>query len=242
MRININYLEVMMKKFFAIALFLICGVALNAQNLQLHYDFGKNRSTDEKRDYFTATFEMFKPDEYGSTFYFIDFDFNQSGNKSASLAYFEIARYVTLPILDKKLDVTLQYNDGIIGNSGFGMSLGSVWLSGFSYPIDLGCMTVKTDLLARKAKNSDGMDAQVTLAWFKPFYDGKLSFTGFMDIWSEKTVYDKDRKFVLLTEPQLWYNVWNHLSVGTEIEISNNFVPLSNKVEINPTLAIKWNF
>ena len=50
---------------------------------------------------------------------------------------------------------------------------------------------------------------------------------------------------VFLTEPQFWYNFTNHFSVGTEVEISNNFI--YNVVDdksffINPTLAVKWNF
>ena len=51
---------------------------------------------------------------------------------------------------------------------------------------------------------------------------------------------------VLLTEPQLWYNFNKHLSVGTEIEISNNFIVNFYKNNdktffVNPTLAVKWN-
>ena len=37
------------------------GAAVKAQNLQVHYDFGKDRKQ------ITTTLEMFKPDKYGST-------------------------------------------------------------------------------------------------------------------------------------------------------------------------------
>jgi hypothetical protein len=50
---------------------------------------------------------------------------------------------------------------------------------------------------------------------------------------------------VVLTEPQLWYNVNEHLSFGTEWEISNNFVynTYNDKTFFwNPTVAVKWNF
>ena len=50
---------------------------------------------------------------------------------------------------------------------------------------------------------------------------------------------------VVLTEPQLWYNVTPHFSLGTEIEISNNFVYNTYNDKsffINPTLGAKWNF
>jgi hypothetical protein len=45
-----------------------------------------------------------------------------------------------------------------------------------------------------------------------------------------------------LTEPQLWFNIDSHLAVGSEVEISNNFLPGTDGVQINPTLALKWNF
>jgi hypothetical protein len=50
---------------------------------------------------------------------------------------------------------------------------------------------------------------------------------------------------VVLTEPQLWYNVTSHLSFGTEVEISNNFIynTYNDKTFfVNPTLGAKWNF
>jgi hypothetical protein len=223
-----------MKKYLLI-LFLLSPLAAFAQNLQLHYDFGDDRK------YYTTTLEMFKPDEYGSTFFFVDMDYNASGNKSVSLSYWEIARYVSLKFIDPKLSATVQYNDGHVN----GFPLGQVWLGGFSYPIDLGFATVNCDLLYRAHHGMDP-NGQVTLTWYKGFLDNKLSFTGFLDLWTADKINEKGdvdgRNFVLLTEPQLWYNVWGHLCLGGEVEISNNFLPGKNKVQVNPTLGFKWNF
>ena len=52
---------------------------------------------------------------------------------------------------------------------------------------------------------------------------------------------------MVLTEPQLWYNVNKHLSLGGEVEISSNFIynvdPTSSRTFfVNPTLGVKWNF
>lgn len=207
-----------------------------AQNLQLHYDFGKDRH------YFTSTVEMFKPDEYGSTFLFIDMDYNRGGNNSVSLAYWEIARYINLPFAGK-LSATVQYNDGMLHIKGTNMDvpLGHIWLAGVSHPIDLGFVTLGQDFLIRKDYLSENkIDGQLTTTWFVPFLEGKISFTGFMDIWSTKQ--GGNSKIVLLSEPQLWYNIDKHLSVGSEIEISNNFIPLETAVQVNPTLAVKWTF
>ncbi len=86
---------------------LLSTTCLYSQNLQLHYDFG------EDRKYFTTTLEMFKPDEYGSFFFFVDMDYNYPGNKSMSLGYWEIARYINSYFI-KDLSLTVQYNDGIM--------------------------------------------------------------------------------------------------------------------------------
>jgi hypothetical protein len=231
-----------MKKLFLLFV-LISFSKIYSQNLQIHYDFG------EDRKYITSTLEMFKPDEYGATFFFVDFDYSFPGNNSMSLAYFEIARYVNIY---KKLSLTIQYNDGIVVTEGTPLNnaftLNQTWLGGVSYPIDLGFVTLNTDLLFRKTYGSDAPDGQLTVVWFVPFMNNKITFTGFLDVWSQDKLVraqlpsEGDKEVVFLTEPQLWYNLTNHLAVGTEFEISNNFLPFQDKIEVNPTLALKWNF
>ena len=85
-----------MKKYFVLVFRYSISTSYHclAQNLQLHYDFGKERK------FFTATLEMFKPDTLGSTFWFVDFDFNFPGNpRSMSAAYWEISRDFYIPWL-----------------------------------------------------------------------------------------------------------------------------------------------
>ena len=69
---------------FLIAILMLPITGALAQNLQIHYDFTSDRN------YVTTTFEMFKPDDWGSTFMFIDYDYSNSS--SASLTYMEIER------------------------------------------------------------------------------------------------------------------------------------------------------
>lgn len=212
------------------SILLIFPMILCAQNIQLHYDFG------EDREYFTTTIEMFKPDEFGATFFFFDLDYNYpKGDKSASLSYFEIARYIKLPV--NKFSATIQYNDG----TALWGPLGPIWLGGVSYPIDLGFVTISTDILFRKARNSEAPDGQLTLVWFKPFLNNKLHFKGFLDLWNRDKFDEDGKDIVFLSEPQLWYNFGKHLAIGGEVELSKNFLP-SNDFEIKPTLGLKWNF
>lgn len=52
----------------------------HAQNLQLHYDLGHSLYDDlTSRPSVTTTFEMFKPDKWGSTFTFTDIDYQRDG-------------------------------------------------------------------------------------------------------------------------------------------------------------------
>jgi hypothetical protein len=199
-----------------------------AQNLQLHYE------ASEDREYLVSTLEMFKPDTYGSTFWFVDMEYGAAGVRDANLAYWEIARSFTLPI--KNLSATIQYNDGALE----GWHIDQVWLMGVNYYLDLGFVALPLDILYRAAQGADAPDFQLTTTWFVPLLDGNVEFSGFMDIWSED---DGDAKqLVILSEPQLWYNANEHLSVGTEVEVSNNFVGGENGIQVLPTIGLRWTF
>lgn len=57
---------------------------LQAQNIQLHYDFGRSLyDKDLKgRPLLTSTVEKFHPDNWGSTYFFIDMDYTSEGVQS----------------------------------------------------------------------------------------------------------------------------------------------------------------
>lgn len=93
----------------SLIMLLCCGVMVNAQNIQLHYDFGNN-IYDELggRAKLTTTVEMFKPDKWGSTFFFVDMDYAK--NEVAS-AYWEIAR--ELKFWKAPVSIHVEYDGGI---------------------------------------------------------------------------------------------------------------------------------
>ena len=60
-------------------------------------------------------------------------------------------------------------------------------------------------------------------------------------------------KWIVVSEPQFWFNLntikgWDkvNLSLGTEVELSNNFVwnenGKNNRFYAIPTIAAKWTF
>lgn len=57
-----------MRKIVFIVMFVMIGMTSVAQNLQLHYDFGRNIYSDElpERQKLTLTFEHFSTDKAGS--------------------------------------------------------------------------------------------------------------------------------------------------------------------------------
>lgn len=94
------------------AIVLTCGSdasTVSAQNIQLHYDFG-HAIYDELSDRpkLTTTVEMFRPDNWGSTFFFVDMDYAK--NEIAGM-YWEIAR--ELKFWKAPVSVHVEYNGGI---------------------------------------------------------------------------------------------------------------------------------
>ena len=65
-----------MKKILLLTFSAALFYSVSAQNIQLHYDFGENRK------FLTSTVEMFKPDSWGSTFFFIDMDYSSDSRNA----------------------------------------------------------------------------------------------------------------------------------------------------------------
>ena len=82
-------------KILTLALTMTVSTAAQAQNIQLHYDFGRNIYPNEEidRQKVTMTIEHFKADKWGSWFYFVDIDFSR---KFTEGAYTEISREFNL--------------------------------------------------------------------------------------------------------------------------------------------------
>jgi hypothetical protein len=236
-----------MKKII-VSFLLLYPFILQAQNLQLHYDFG------EDRKFYTATLEMFKPDTLGSTFWFVDFDFNMPGSpRSMSSAYWEISRDFYIPGLRKKpafdqLTIHVEYNDGFGAYEMAQDTLGaytfnSVFLAGFSHPLRIGKVVLTTQWLCRMPRGMDTPDFQFTLVWFQPVFKNKVLLTGFADLWSQDKMLDPDKKeLVFQTEPQLWYLITRKIALGGEMEVSRNFPAGPNEWEFLPTFAFRWEF
>ena len=245
-----------MKKFLLLIL-LVGTLSAKAQNVQLHYDFGRHaykslNSSDKSmaRPALTSTVEMFRPDKWGSTFFFVDMNYNQG----VQGAYWEIARELNFWQNSKVnwLSAHIEYNGGLDRLAG---SYNDAFLFGVTYSGHSKDFSKTWSITAsyKHIPRTIGLDGkkdeanfQITGVWGITFLKGYLNFTGFVDFWRECRPW-QGTSYIFLTEPQLWFNVNAikgcekiNLSVGTEVELSNNFV--AKGFFAIPTLAVKWTF
>lgn len=205
---------------------ILSAFAVNAQNLQLHRDF--------ERGHFTTTFEMFKVDKWGNTFTFIDFDYD--AENGINQGYFEIAR--VLKTEKMPIGLHIEYNGGVGNTPNFGYTINDAWIFGANYAQGSAKWGFSTYAGYKAIKDAGKANFQVTGTWYVNMLEGKMTFSGFADLWTEKGLNDRT---IFLAEPQLWYNVNKNFSFGGELELSNNFANVE-KFKVRPTLAVKWNF
>ncbi len=227
-----------MKRVLLSLVFVTALFTAKSQNVQLHYDLG------EGRNFFTTTVEMFRPDSWGSTFFFIDMDYSsdtRNVTNGVSLAYWEIARSFKWKET-QKFQPRIEFNSGVFKLDGEGpwIPIENVLLAGVERTFASADFSKILTLQANYKRIKDKEDAsfQLTAVWTIQMLEGKLTFTGFADFWKEEMFWGTNYRF--LSEPQLWYNATKNLSFGTEIELSNNFV--ADEFKVMPTLGVKYTF
>ena len=238
-----------MKKIFSIALMAVAALSANAQNIQLHYDFGRNIYSNEEADRqkVTATLEQFKADDWGSWYYFFDVDLTSKTTRSI---YTEISREINLG-KNLPLAAHVEYDGGLwhapaIGNGSY-QQAGLAGIAYNGHNADFSKTWSVQALYKQFFKSYEGTHSyasfQLTGVWGLNFLDNKMTFSGFIDFWRGEKA-NNHGCLVILSEPQLWYNVNKHFSVGTEVEFSNNFIVnyYNDKTFfVNPTLGVKLN-
>lgn len=245
----------MMRKLFFALIIVTASAGVSAQNVQLHYDFGSLLYSDLDSDHanrspYTSTVEMFHPDDFGSTFFFVDMDYNDG----VSGAYWEISRELCFwkGSSLEWLSAHFEYNGGLstaVGSFNNAYLLGAT-CSGhnndFSATWSVSAMYKNIPHTKDRDGNNQTHNYQLTGVWNISLLDNWMLFSGFIDFWSEPRPW-QNTTHILLAEPQIWLNLNKisrmekvNLSVGSEVELSNNFV--SKGFYAVPTLAAKWTF
>lgn len=228
------------------ALMAVAALSVNAQDIQLHYDFGRNIYPDQEagRQKVTITLEQFKADKWGSWYYFVDLDLSRKFFKSA---YTEISREFSFGS-GSPFAAHVEYDGGLSEAAGSFQQAALLGAAYNGHSADFSKTWSVQLLYKRYFKSYDYSraynSAQLTGVWGLNFAQNKCTFSGFIDFWRGEKA-NGHGQLVILTEPQFWYNFTPHFSVGSEIEISNNFIYNlydDKTFFINPTLAVKWNF
>lgn len=223
--------------------------ALAQLNVQFHYDFGHDIYGGELsgRPCMTATIENFTADKWGSTYFFVDGDFGGNTMKSVYAEFARELRFWKAPVA-----VHIEYDGGLSGSG----SYNDAYLAGAAYNwaskdyAKTFSMQVLYKYLARQEIGTKH-SWQLTAVWGIHFAKGLYTFSGFADLWHDNSV---NGSLVFCSEPQFWFNLAAlkgvdddfKLSIGTEVEITNNLVwpatGINNRFYTIPTLAVKWVF
>jgi len=225
-------------------------------NLQIFYDFGSDRQ------HVTTTLEGFYNDNWGNTFFFIDYDYNgkdaNKKNVSPSGTYFEIARCLNFWQESALAPVSLQveYNGGL----GLGYGINHAFLTGLDYFVHNADFsnTFNFKVLFKKILHTgQNVPMQFTFVWgMQDIFGVKgLRFSGFADYWWENHTLFSDHDGAIIpvevhtafiSEPQLWYNLGQHFgcdnfNIGGELELSYNF-GTAKGFWCRPCAGVKWVF
>ena len=221
-----------MKKTLSILVLMIfmgLGFASKAQNLQVMYDFG------EERQYITTTFEMYKADKWGGTFFFVDFYHdgkNHPNNNGMMGTYMEIERALNFWQNSKLKDLSahVEYAGGLgvynVGDDIFGYNISNAWMFGaeyFFHSKDYRNTLTVAALYKTIIGGKQAVPLQFSLAWgMQDLFNVKgLRFSGFADFWWEENTWSDvngnvivdengnpiTTQFSFITEPQIWYSV-----------------------------------
>lgn len=226
----------------------VSSVSLEAQNIQLHYDFLRQKDSGSPV-YLTSTVEMFRPDKGGSTYFFVDMDYTPK----VSGAYWEISREFNFwqeSCMDW-LSIHIEYDGGLTNTMSFNNAiLGGLTYSGhskdYSKTWSLQALYKAIPGLKDAMGKSQAHNFQITGVWNLCFFKGWFSFDGFFDFWREVRPW-QGTEFIFASEPQLWLHLNKikgmekvNLSVGSEVELSTNFY--RKGFAALPTLALKYTF
>jgi hypothetical protein len=242
----------MKRSFLLAALAWMATTAFAQLNVQLHYDLGRELYGKElsNRQRVTATVENFTPDRWGSTYFFIDADFDDNFVMSA---YGEISR--ELRFWKAPFAAHIEYNGGL-QRAPYGYDdaylIGPAWnWASKDFTKTFSVQLLYKYLAHRQNHGGTSHSVQLTEVWGLHFAHGLCTFSGYCDLWYDKGV---KGRVVLSSEPQFWVNLWKlprisddaKWSVGTEVEISNNLVwpaeGINDRFYVIPTVAMKWTF
>lgn len=246
-----------LNKLLALGAFVVASASLQAQNVQLHYDFGKHIYSEAQanRPSITMTVEQQSVDKFGDTFYFVDMAFQAQGAVQAHWKFLRNLKFWRGPI-----SWHIRYDGGLISlkkpkvEEPVAVSINDAFFTGATYTYlrsDRKLMLSFTPSYKYIKGHNQPHNWELVSVWKYAPGNGLFTATGFISFWQEERIWKPSNTVTqlrLMTQPQFWLNLNKlkgvspdfKLSIGSEVRISNNVE--SNKFFVVPTLALKWNF
>ncbi|UFH54221.1 DUF5020 family protein [Spirosoma sp. KNUC1025] len=225
-------------------------LSVQAQQLQVHYDFRNSIDPDLNRTNFASlTFEYFKSnDSTGSFLLKMQTDFSGENNNVGQL-FLQVSK--NLRYWRPKIQLALTYSGGLgVAPPSYGYYLTNTFGIGAAYPFQWKGAWFSTSLVYRfSAFPRPSHDPQFTFYFGKGLYNYKIMVAGSLVVWSENRNQGTDftngltgKKIAFFGDPQCWVKVGKSLSVGSRINLFYHTLTNANRIQVYPTLALKNQF
>jgi hypothetical protein len=230
---------------------------LPAQNLQLHYDMRHSIDPNHtNRNFTTLYFEYFKQIDTGKAFiqpgnFLLKMQADFSGEKN-NMSQFFMQVSQSFKLWQPDFFINLQYNGGlgITEPKQYSYYITSTYSVGISYPFKWNNAYMTSVLNYRYVSyKKPSNDLLYTLYWWKGLWNYKAELAGDFSIWTENknrgdelTQKLKGKRFYFFAEPQFWYRIKNNFSAGAKVNMFYHVLTTENKLNIYPTLALRYKF
>lgn len=248
-----------MKFIFLVALLAISS-SVFSQQLQLHYDLRhtidpKNTAKNFPALYFEY-FRLPKPDSIygaikpGSFLLKMQSEFSGEMNNTGQF-YMQVSQ--AFRFWKPKIYLQFQYNGGLgIAEPGsYGYYLTNAFSAGTSYAFqwkNLAFFNVYASYkyTAFKKVSNDIISA---FFWLRFFSNYTISFTGNIVVWTENrnhgdafTMTKTGKKFSVFCDPQIWFSIYKGLAAGSKVNIYYHTLSEDNRLQVYPSIALKYQF
>ncbi|GAB3944079.1 DUF5020 family protein [Spirosoma harenae] len=238
-----------MKTTFLIIFYLTFGL-VQAQQLQLHYDFRHSLDPDlNRRNFASLSYEYFKSnDSTGSFLLKMQTDFSGENNNVGQL-FLQVSKNIRF--WKPKVYLALTYTGGLgVAPPSYGYYLTNTFGVGVAYPFQWKSAWFSTSLVYRyNAFPKASYDPQLTFYFGRGFFNYRIMIAGSLVAWSENrnqgNEFTKDmsgKKIAFFGDPQCWVKLTKTVSIGTRINLFYHTLTNANQVQVYPTLALKNQF
>jgi hypothetical protein len=228
-----------------------------SQKLQLHYDL--RHTVDPKKtqkNFPSVYFEYFKSQDSGTSFikpgsFLFKSQADLSGTKS-NIGQFYMQVSQSFRCWRPKIFIQLQYSGGlgIAEPSSYGFYISNAFSIGLGHPFQW--KNAWFNLYACYTYNNfkkPSHDALASFYWWKGLLNYKMQFAGDLNVWTVNrdhgdtfTAGLRGKDFLFYGEPQLWYKIAKHFSVGSKVNLYYHVLNNGNLLQVYPTVAAMYQF